>query len=60
MAGLNAGAIGAVVMVYESDPPGYDVEFTDARGVTLALLTLRDEDLEVVSEFTGNPKKAGD
>lgn len=46
MSGLDAGAVGAVVMVYEADPPGYDVEFTDPQGVTLALLTLRDEDLE--------------
>lgn len=33
-------------MLYESDPPGYDVEFTDSKGLTIALLTLHDEDLE--------------
>lgn len=46
--GLAAGAIGAVVMVHEK-PPGYEVEFCDAEGVTLALLTLRDDELEVVT-----------
>jgi Domain of unknown function (DUF4926) len=47
-AGLPAGAIGAIVMVYDSLPRGYDVEFTNAEGVTLALLTLGDDDLEAV------------
>lgn len=55
LSGVSAGAIGAVVMVYESDPPGYDVEFTDAHGVTLALLTLRDEDLEGVPQQDAQP-----
>jgi hypothetical protein len=42
---LAAGALGAIVMVY-SEPPGYEVEFADEKGVTLALLTLYDEDVE--------------
>jgi hypothetical protein len=50
LVGLNAGAIGAIVMAYNFVPPGYEVEFTDADGVTLALLTLHDEDLEPVTE----------
>lgn len=47
--GLAAGAIGTVVMVYdEEDPPEYEVEFVDVNGRTLALLTLRDEELEAI------------
>ncbi len=45
---IPAGAIGAIVMVYDSNPCGYDVEFTDPNGVTLALLTLGDDDLDAV------------
>ena len=37
-------------MVYDSVPPGYDVEFADRDGVTVALLTLRDDDLELGRE----------
>lgn len=43
--GLRSGAIGAIVMVYESEPPAYEVEFCDEAGATLALLTLGDDDL---------------
>lgn len=42
---LPAGAIGAIVMVYPS-PLAYEVEFADAQGVTIALVTLSEEDLE--------------
>ena len=50
LSGLKAGAIGTIVMAYDSVPPGYEVEFTDADGVTLMLLTLHDDDLEPVTE----------
>lgn len=43
---LRAGAIGAVVMVYSANPVAYEVEFCDQEGVTLALLTLLDSDLD--------------
>ncbi|WP_245850380.1 DUF4926 domain-containing protein [Mycobacterium angelicum] len=29
-------------------PPAYEVEFSDADGITQALVTVREEDLEVV------------
>jgi hypothetical protein len=45
--GFQAAGIGAIVTVYDSDPPGYEVEFTDRSGAAFALLTLRDDDLEV-------------
>jgi uncharacterized protein DUF4926 len=44
--GIQAGTIGTIVMVYPADPPAYEVEFADENGVTTALLTLRDDDLE--------------
>jgi hypothetical protein len=51
---LPAGAKGAVVLDYTKDsdkslPPAYEVEFTDGHGVTLAVVTVYEEDLEVVS-----------
>ena len=43
--GLKKGAIGAVLIVHNADPPAYEVEFCDSEGFTLALLTLTDTDL---------------
>lgn len=50
---LAAGATGTVVMDYlkyaDTDvPPGYEVEFAAADGVTQVLLTLCQSDFEVV------------
>lgn len=44
---LSEGAIGAVVMVFD-DPLAYEVEFCNADGVTLALVTLAPGALEKV------------
>ncbi len=46
-AGLEAGAVGAIVIVHE---PGraYEVEFTDGEGRTVALLALLEEQIEEV------------
>lgn len=38
-AGLTAGTVGTVVAVH-TDPPGYEVEFVDDEGRTVALLAL--------------------
>lgn len=51
---LPAGARGAVVLGYTKDadkslPAAYEVEFTDGHGVTLAVVTVYEEDLQVVS-----------
>ena len=51
---LPAGSRGAVVMDYTPHsrpdvPAAYEVEFTDADGVTQTLVTVAGEDLEVVS-----------
>ena len=49
-ASLPVGAIGTIVMFYEWPRRGYEVEFTDSFGVTLALLTLYDDDLEAAGQ----------
>lgn len=48
---IPAGARGTVVMDYttdSNDAPAYEVEFSDADGITRALVTLAEDDLEVV------------
>lgn len=47
---LDAGAIGTIVLVYRKDSltHAYEVEFVDNDGSTLALLTLKEEDIELV------------
>ncbi|WP_369829495.1 DUF4926 domain-containing protein [Mycobacterium sp. 852002-51613_SCH5001154] len=50
---LPAGARGTVVMEYtkyprQNDRPAYEVELSDADGVTLALVTLVEDDVDVV------------
>ncbi|BDD80309.1 hypothetical protein TPB0596_00720 [Tsukamurella pulmonis] len=51
---LPAGAEGTVVMDYTQYPPegapaAYEVEFTNADHETLAVATVREEDLQVVN-----------
>jgi len=51
---LSAGSTGAVVMDYskhsgERLPAAYEVEFVDSAGFTQALVTVAEDDLEVVS-----------
>lgn len=47
---LSTGAVGTVVMVYttNSSTYEYEVEFVDDDGHTLALLTLKEDDIELV------------
>ena len=45
--GLRTGDLGAVVEVYE--PDGLEVEFVDAAGETVALVTLKQEDVRAVA-----------
>lgn len=45
--GLKAGTRGAIVMVYPSDPPEYEIEFVDDEGNTLAIETLKEEQIEI-------------
>ena len=39
------GALGAVLIVYPSDPEEYEVEFVDEDGDTLAILTVKGSDI---------------
>jgi len=45
--GLTAGLVGTVVEVF-TDPPGYEVEFVDDVGRTIALLALPPDHLRPV------------
>ena len=54
--GLAAGTIETVVMVYTNPSPGYEVEFCDPDGFTLALLTLHDDDLVAAPERDRGPR----
>jgi len=47
---LTMGSIGTVVMVYKTDSTNaeYEVEFVDNDGRTLALLSLKEDDIESV------------
>jgi hypothetical protein len=58
---LESGALGTVVMAYDfATPPGYEVEFMDAEGATLALLTLHDEDIEDAGNDTARKNSPQD
>ena len=40
--GLEIGTRGAVLMVYHSDPPQYEVEFVDDRGATIEVRAVQE------------------
>lgn len=42
------GTKGAVMLILHEEPNKYDVEFVDENGETLELLTVGDDDLELV------------
>lgn len=51
--GFPAGARGVVVLDYtkysnQDLPPAYEIEFTDAAGITQAVATVSEDNLEVV------------
>ncbi len=46
---LKTGDTGTILMIYPASPSAYEVEFSDDEGITLALLTLEDEDLIALS-----------
>ncbi|OBH86012.1 DUF4926 domain-containing protein [Mycobacterium sp. E2989] len=54
---LPAGSRGTVVMDYTtgSDNAAYEVEFCDGDGITRALVTLAEDDLEVVWRPASGP-----
>jgi hypothetical protein len=46
--GVPSGAAGAILMVFTSKNSEYLVEFVDSEGESLAVLTVKEEDLELV------------
>jgi hypothetical protein len=42
------GTIGTVLMVFATERPSYEVEFADASGESLAVLTVTEDDLTFV------------
>ena len=46
--GLAAGATGAVVHAYDDPSEAYEVEFIEPDGNTIALVTVRPDELELV------------
>ncbi|ROP60172.1 uncharacterized protein DUF4926 [Enterobacter sp. BIGb0383] len=46
---IAAGCKGAVVMVYTEPTLGYEVEFIDANGETLDVLTVYPDDIELLN-----------
>lgn len=45
---VPSGTSGAVLMVFASMYPQYEVEFVDNAGESLAVLTVKEDDLELV------------
>ncbi|MDY7548914.1 DUF4926 domain-containing protein [Glaciimonas sp. Gout2] len=45
---VPSGTSGAVLMVFASMHPQYEVEFVDNVGDSLAVLTVKEDDLELV------------
>jgi hypothetical protein len=50
--GAKKGAVGYIIEVYPDDK--YEVEFSDAKGVTYAQLVASGEDLEATESHTEN------
>ena len=48
---LFRGSTGTIIYTYMSPHEAYEVEFCDDRGVTIALLTLRSEQLRSISNL---------
>ena len=45
---IPSGAKGAVLLVYDSSPPVYEVEFVDDAGKSLGTYTVEEKNLEEV------------
>ncbi len=48
--GLSSGAVGTILLIYDQSPlpPAYEVEFTDGNGNALAILAVKEDEIEVV------------
>lgn len=47
---VKCGTKGAIMLVLHKDPNTYEVEFIDEYGDTLELLTVDEDDIELVKE----------
>jgi len=47
---VPSGTTGAILIVFASTHPQYEVEFVDTEGESLAVLTVKEEDLELVKK----------
>ena len=45
---IAPGTIGTVLMVFTTEPPSYEVEFVDAAGESLAVMTVIEDALTFV------------
>ena len=45
---LHAGTRGAIVMVYPSSPPEFEVEFVNEQGDTLSIRTVKESQIRKV------------
>lgn len=45
---IPSGTIGAILMVFPSEPAHYEVEFVDSEGESLGVLTVEEGDLVFV------------
>ncbi len=50
---LDEGTEGTVLIVFESDPRAYEVEFMSPDGVSLGTFTVQDGDVELLSRPQG-------
>jgi hypothetical protein len=55
---LTTDDLGAVVMAYEGPPNGYEVEFSDRDGYSIAVLTLMEDEISQVPASTPHKKSA--
>ncbi len=53
-AGVGCGALGYIIEVYDNG--AYEVEFSDANGVTIAQVVAREEELEPCEPTVALPK----
>jgi len=47
-ANVPENTLGAVLMIFPSKPPEYEVEFVDSKGESIAVLTVKESDLSLV------------
>ena len=49
---VDKGSIGTILMVFDNPSLAYEVEFVNADGETLELLTVESTEIEIIKAFT--------